>query len=97
MTGVTVQPSCTVLEAPVEVTVTVEVPVLPRLIEPGEIVPALTENCGEFGENLTTKASRQMPVQAAPPELDEVVLKPVRIAGKLVTVDEFSDCVSPVT
>jgi len=88
----TEQPRFTVPDAPVEVMVTVDVPVLPRLIEPGEIVPALTVNCGAFPEYLTTKASRQTPEQAAPPELDAVVLKEPGMTGKLVR-----DCVSPVT
>jgi len=88
----TKQPRFTVPDAPEELTVTVDVPVLPRLIEPGEMVPALIVNCGAFFEYLTTKASRQTPVQADPPEFVMVVLKEPGTTGKFDT-----DCVSPVT
>jgi len=88
----TTQPRFTVPEAPVDVTVTVDVPVLPRLIELGVMVPALMENFGALCEYFTTNASRQVPVQRVPPELVIVVWKEPGITGKFET-----DCVSPVT
>jgi len=72
----TEHPKLTLPEAPEDVTVTVAVPVLPRLIAFGETVIVPIENWAATGEYLTTKASRQTPVQADTPEFDAVVLKP---------------------
>ena len=58
---VTLHTKATVPEAPLEVTVTVEVPVEPRLIADGVIAPTATVNLGSSGLNFTTKASRQVP------------------------------------
>lgn len=91
----TEHPKLTLPDAPVDVTVTVAVPVLPRLIAFGETAIVPIENWGALGEYLTTKASRQIPavpVQNGPPELEAVVFKEPGTTGKFVR-----DCVSPVT
>jgi len=55
---VIVQPNCTVPEAPVEFTVTVAVPVLPRPIALGDTDPTATVNCGALAVYFTTNGVR---------------------------------------